>query len=160
MTRSATDHYGRARALVLDGDVLAWRGRSLIGRIVRHTTGESHSHVGLAMWLHGRLMAVEAVEGRGVVIQPVSRRLPVDWARPPAPIKADMSLALTRVGQSYSWLDAVRAGLGLRPKHAGWQCAEFVMAALKPGRAHAGATPGSVVDWILASGGWLKRLEG
>lgn len=152
--------YANARARIGDGDVLAWRGRSLIGRLIRAWTGETYSHVALAIWMDGRLMAIEAAEGRGVVIRPLSKRLPAFWLHiPNGNGRVVLSRALRRLGETYSYLDALRAGLGFAPRSGGWQCAEFVMAAIEPGAPAFARTPGAVVNYLLTCGARLERLE-
>lgn len=112
--------YPMARAVIRSGDLLAWRGSGLVGRMIRHWTGESWSHVGIAWVIGGRVLVLEAREGRGVVASPLSRRLGcyslptgAAWDEPM------QARALERLGEPYSYLDALRAGLGLRPSGDG-----------------------------------------
>lgn len=156
--------YEGARLRIRNGDVIAWRGQSCIGRLIRLVTGEPYSHVALALWVHGRLMAVEAVEGRGVVMRPISQRLPVYWVSSDEIAQPNWRQVLGRLGQDYSYGDAIRAGLGLRPIHVGWQCAEFVVEAFANRGIHGsklpGApTPGSVVKWLQGLGARVEMLE-
>lgn len=135
--------YPHIRPTIRSGDLLAWRGNGLAGRIVRHWTGESWSHVGLAWVIGGRVLVLEAREGRGVVAAPLSRRLSC-YHLPTGAAWDDamQSRAIEALGEPYNVLDAIRAGLGLRPRGAGWQCAEYAGYVLGlPGK-----TPGDVVE--------------
>lgn len=121
--------YEQARATIKNGDLIAWRGRSLVGRVIRHLTGSGYSHVGIAFWLEGRLMVVEALDFKGVVIRPLSSLLPFDVVF--------VSLAdleqndpfdwlLNTIGNNYSVLDCFRVLFRLPPKNNnGFQCAEL-----------------------------------
>jgi hypothetical protein len=75
--------YAEARSLIRDGDVLAFRGTRLFSKIIKLWTRSRVSHVGVACWMHGRLTVVEALEGVGVRVFPLSRyieqRCRVDW---------------------------------------------------------------------------------
>lgn len=118
--------YPQVRPSIRSGDLLAWRGTGPVGRLIRHWTGESWSHVGIAWVVGGRVLVLEAREGRGVVASPLSRRLGchhiptgAEWD------DAMQSRALERLGEHYSYMDAIRAGFGLRLAGSGWQCAEY-----------------------------------
>lgn len=138
--------YPQARAGIRSGDLLAWRGTGLIGRLVRHWTGESWSHVGIAWVIGGRVLVLEAREGRGVVAAPLSHRL--NCYHLPTGVAWDEAMqarALDSLGGRYNVLDALRAGLGMRPDGSGWQCAEY--AAYVLGLAHrvGSFTPGEIM---------------
>jgi len=147
MMRLTAQTYPQARAGIRSGDLLAWRGTGLIGRLVRHWTGESWSHVGIAWVIGGRVLVLEAREGRGVVASPLSRRLNcyhlptgVAWD------EAMQSRALDSLGGRYNLIDAIRAGVGLRPDGAGWQCAEYAAYVLGLYDKARGFTPGDIVE--------------
>jgi hypothetical protein len=55
----------------MNGDVLMYRGKSLISRLIRRFTRSKYSHAGLAVWWNQRLMVMEAV-GRGVIVTSLS----------------------------------------------------------------------------------------
>ena len=71
--------YQDARVDIQSGDLLAWSGRSAIGRFIRSWTGGTASHVGVAWVVAGRVLVLEAREGRGVTVRPLSRALPAIW---------------------------------------------------------------------------------
>ena len=157
--------YDAARAEIRSGDLLAWRGTSFLGRLVRAVTGGSWSHVGIAWWYRGRLLVLEAKEGRGVSIRNASHALPFDhvstglsWTA------AAEDRTFAELGMPYSWLDALRAGLGLRTNPAdGFICSEFaahVLAACDNGKSTVPLmpTPARLVEHFLEHGGRLVAV--
>jgi len=143
--------YPQDRASIRSGDLLAWRGTGLIGRLVRHWTGESWSHVGIAWVVGGRVLVLEAREGRGVVASPLSRRL--DCYHLPTGSAWDEPMqarALEALGGRYSLLDAIRAGFGRRPVGVGWQCAEYAAHVLGLSYRVRGFTPGDIVEGAIS----------
>jgi len=76
--------YKTVRSLISSGDVIAFETApwSLISQLISLWTRSRYSHVGLVMKVHGRLAVIEALEGRGVRIHPLSRlvkRRRLDW---------------------------------------------------------------------------------
>jgi len=79
--------YSEARERIASGDVLLFRGSLLHSRIIQRWTRSVYSHVGLALWIKAdgvqRLMVIEAREGSGVRLFPLSEYLArgdhVDW---------------------------------------------------------------------------------
>lgn len=63
--------YDDVRNQIKDGDVLMYRGKSLVSRLIRFSTRSKYSHAGLAVWWNKRLMVMEAV-GKGVIVTPLS----------------------------------------------------------------------------------------
>lgn len=118
--------YAAARSQIRSGDLLAFKGESLLGRLVCHVTGSDYSHVGIAWRFRGRLFILEAREGRGVGIRAASNALPFAWA------KLDLAwtneaedFALSALGKPYSYLDALKAGLGFPLTETGLICSEY-----------------------------------
>ena len=80
-------HYSDVRDSIENGDVLLFRGSLLHSRIIQRWTRSVYSHVGLALWIRTdgvkRLMVIEAMEGRGIQLFPLSEYLQrgdhVDW---------------------------------------------------------------------------------
>ncbi len=156
-------NYAAARPVIKSGDLLAWRGQSLIGRLIRHVTGGSYSHVGIAWHFRGRLFVLEAVEGRGVQIRAASSLPSFDW------IKCGLiwhdvaeAEALSLLGKPYSYMDAIRAALGLRFQSRGYICSEYAAYV----QHHAGAltgtldtiTPSALVAFWLNAGKPLQAV--
>ena len=76
--------YKTVRSLISSGDVIAFEVApwSLFSQLISLWTRSRYSHVGLVMKVHGRLAVIEALEGRGVRIHPLSRLVRtrrLDW---------------------------------------------------------------------------------
>jgi hypothetical protein len=154
LTSLSSSNYDALRPYITSGDVLAWRGSSLGAEIVRHWTGDTYSHVGIAWRIAGRVLLLEAASGRGVVAVPLSGSLSPDcyWIRTRAdwgPKPAQM--ALDQLGMGYGWWNDIRVGLGMRPKSGRWECAQYVMSVLAASglKLDCKATPGGVVESLL-----------
>lgn len=123
--------YEKARQQIRSGDLLAFYPNSLGGKIVSSWTNSRISHVGMSIWIGPRLFCIEALPGVGVTLSLLSKRLPCEWTPlfiEPEDWKQAEDFALCSLGAEYSWLDAIKAGLGLKPsKWNGKQCAEFVL---------------------------------
>jgi hypothetical protein len=159
------NYHHNLRHDIRSGDLLAWKGTSWVGRFIRHWTGSDFSHVGIAWVFADRVFVLEAREFRGVQITPLSSALPCYWIS--TGIKWTPALeeaALDEVGQRYSFADAIRAGVGLKPRSAnGWQCAEYaawlLYLARLPDLTRQEAdftfcpTPGELVDNVLITTG-------
>ena len=63
--------YPDIRNQIRNGDILLFRGKSLISRVIGWITGSPYSHAGVLAWWHGRLMVLEAVAS-GVVASRMS----------------------------------------------------------------------------------------
>ncbi|EFO32516.1 hypothetical protein TRICHSKD4_2315 [Roseibium sp. TrichSKD4] len=105
---------------------MAFRGEGFVSRIIRHVTGGRHTHVGIAWVFRERVFLLEAREGRGVQIRALSTCLPCDW------LHCDLTwteraetAALSKLGKPYSYVDALRVGMGIAPANSGYICSEF-----------------------------------
>ena len=73
--------YNDARQLIKNGDILACTGNELFSKAIKFFTKSKYSHVGIAFWLKTiegfdyRLFILEAVDGAGVRIYPLSEAL-------------------------------------------------------------------------------------
>lgn len=150
-------HYFDVRDQIQNGDVLLFRGSLLHSRIIQRWTRSVYSHVGLALWIRTdgvkRLMVIEAMEGRGVQLFPLSEYLQrgdhVDWfAITEKSIQRDkvVAWAMARLGRDYAspWQFLRSFGfltkrianyLGLPTKvdHNRWFCSWFAAQALRAG---------------------------
>jgi len=157
--------YNALRLEIRSGDLIAFRGNGPVSRLIRHVTGGRHTHVGVAFWMRGRLFLLEAREGAGVQLRACSNVLPFDW------IKTDISwtekaetFAFRELGKPYSYLDAVRAGLGSRLNGTGYICSEYAAEIqLRCGGADQltipKAAPADLVDYWLNLGRPLRSLR-
>ena len=76
--------YQDHRPLIQDGDVVAFQVArwSLFSQVISIWTRSKFSHVGIVMWVRGRLAGIEALEGVGVRIHPLShlvRTRRINW---------------------------------------------------------------------------------
>lgn len=67
-------NYKLYRDRIKDGDILLYKGKSLLSKIIRLLTKSEYSHAGIAVWWNDRLMVLEAV-GKGVILTPMSKNL-------------------------------------------------------------------------------------
>lgn len=58
--------YAEVRDQIQNGDIVLFRGKSLVSRFICWATGSKYSHAGIVGWWHNHLMVIEAVS-RGVV---------------------------------------------------------------------------------------------
>lgn len=156
--------YRQGRFQIQSGDLLAWRGRGPVSWLIRTVTGGSWTHVGIAVWLGERLFVVEAREFRGVVISPTSRRLDFDHLMTECELnERAVDQLLLRVGHKYSYIDALRAGLGMKFKGKGDICSEFAANFLRrwsPNRAiPANPTPSALVEFYLNDDAVMRTLQ-
>lgn len=118
--RAPDQSYTDARAAIHDGDVLMYRGRSLVSRLIRFVTRSPYSHAGLAVWWNSRLMVMEAV-GKGVVVTTLSANIRgyhghLEWFAPLDPISPEDQKRMIRVaqeelGKEYARWRAILLGL-------------------------------------------------
>ena len=153
--------YTDTRDLIQDGDVLAFRGTRLFSRLIKLWTRSRVSHVGVSCWMHGRLTVVEALEGVGVRVYPLSRYVAqgshIDWYQVDQPEddvvdhgtldrQKIVAFALSKWGlryaspwqflRSWGWVSrriAQRRGLSSDTNPNRFFCAEWVWAALRAG---------------------------
>ena len=77
--------YSEARPAIMDGDVLAFRldRCSPVSQLISLVTRSRVTHVGFAVWYRNRLCVLEALEGKGVRLHPLSMLLAtgrdIDW---------------------------------------------------------------------------------
>jgi hypothetical protein len=64
-------HYAGIRGGIRDGDILLFRGKSWLSRMICRVTRSPYSHAAIVTWWNDRLMVLEAV-GKGVVVSRMS----------------------------------------------------------------------------------------
>lgn len=138
--------YSDYRSNIKSGDVIATSHRASWYKswydfkiaIVRAATKSTYSHVGIIANWCGRLMVLEAVEPY-VRIYPLSNMVNEvgEFYHVPIPFKIDfdgvgaLDFALSKIGQPYSQIDAVRSVFTRLKDDAKWECAEYVQSCLK-----------------------------
>lgn len=157
--------YTALRHDIRSGDLIAFRGNGRWSRLIRHVTGGRHTHVGVAFWMRGRLFLLEAREGVGVQLRACSNVLPFDWIKTDVRWTEDAeTFAFRELGKPYSYLDAVRAGLGLKLKSDGFICSEYAAGIQMRCKGTGCASlpvghPSGLVDYWLDLGRPLRSLS-
>jgi len=137
--------YRDVREAFREGDLLAFRGRSLVSATIRALTGSQYSHVGLAYLFETRVYCLEAV-GSGVrlcLMSELARRYAggIDYFAVDAAVEARhqaVSFGFQQLGRPFDYLGLARfflfLSLGLRPRprrDTRWFCAELVAEAYR-----------------------------
>ncbi len=114
--------YDDVRNQIKNGDVLMYRGRSLVSKLIRWFTKSRYSHAGLAVWWNDRLMVMEAV-GKGVIVNPLSVNVAhydgrVEWFASVAEISENERIELVRfaqqeLGKEYATWKIIAIGLAI-----------------------------------------------
>jgi hypothetical protein len=152
--------------MIQPGDIIAfthegWNSwNDIQSQIVRIFTRSEYSHVGLAWPIAGRVMIIEAVVPM-IRIFPLSKLLPFYWLPLGSPLTPEAEeFALSRVGEEYSKLEAIRGFLGKTRENEKWQCAEYVKSVLRvtgcnyPGK----DTPSALVFDAINNGSTLTLV--
>jgi len=116
--------YAAARKQIRDGDVLAWRPTSTLGRLICSGTAAEYSHVAMAAWLGHSLVALEMLQWRGAEVNLLSAEVArwpgaCDVYRPHEPYdgEAAVSWMIRLIGQRYGWINFAEISvLKLLPK--------------------------------------------
>ncbi|WP_150522774.1 hypothetical protein [Roseibium sediminis] len=157
--------YTALRQDIRSGDLIAFRGNGPVSRLIRHVTGGRHTHVGVAFWWWHRLFVLEAREGDGVRLRACSARLPFDWIATGLNwTEAAEQFAADTLDDPYSYLDAVRAGLGLKLRSDGFICSEYAAGIQMRCKGTGCASlpvghPSGLVDYWLDLGRPLRSLS-
>ncbi len=159
-------NYVEERPLIKSGDVIAFTHKEwhtvsdLEIQAVRFFTQSEFSHVGIAWVVGGRVFVLEAVVPR-VQIFPLSNYTPF-YHIPMGRVLSDTALeyALSKVGESYSKTEAIKAFFGKEKDDDQWECAEYVHSVLASnGILLTGkATPTGVVNDCLEIGKTMSMV--
>src|SRR5574341_1285390 len=166
--------YDQVRPQIQTGDLIFFRGRGPLSRLIRKLSSSVYSHVGIAAWWGGHLVVFQSRIPVGVEVLPARRVVwrydgQVDWwaLRPEHASRLDrdglLSVAVAELGKSYSFLGLVNAGFELLTGRIAGRCdpvalpeshfcSQFVSACfrgggidLAPDVADACTSPGSIV---------------
>jgi hypothetical protein len=145
--------YNDARNKIKSGDLFLYQGQTFMGKTVRVFTGSSYSHVGIALWVKDRLMVLEALPPK-VRLIPVSESKPEFWISVGiTPTEHAITTAVDTIGLPYSYPDAVRGWLGVKPLNdLSWQCVELAQDFYKKCGLNISlvkCTPQAIVNWML-----------
>jgi hypothetical protein len=119
--------YAEIRDTLKSGDLAFYSSHNGIGdKLIKWWTKSKYSHVGVIWVVAGRIFLLEASAFGGVRMVPLSLRLPdlvvsmnLDWN------DAAETQAMSNMMKPYSFIDAIRAGLGEKYKENGWICTEY-----------------------------------
>lgn len=147
------------------GDVLAWKGFGVFGRIVSWITRSPWTHVGVVLRIKDDLMLVDAYIGKGVRSINIKHYLsePMWCVSTSKVIKSrNVEFLLEKVGLPYSVWDGIRAVLRKPFNSPGYQCSEFVNeyligAGVDTGIEH--ATPALLMEIIESRFGKAELVE-
>jgi len=124
--------YLNYRENLVSGDVVAWKGKSLVSKIIRLFTNSEYSHVGLVWVSNNRVFIIEAVYPL-VRIVPLSSLLPcyvISMGKSLEPYAESNALSMVGVATYSAW-EAILSYFGLNRDPSSWQCVEFVKSILK-----------------------------
>lgn len=154
--------YPFIRPLIKSGDLLAWRHSTLFAELIRHWTGGSYSHVGIAWLFRDRIFVLQDKEKQGINLVALSDNLPCDWISTGAVWTEIVETeAMRHLGQSYSFLNCILAGLNIHPVGVKRICSEYAYSILQLSgvieKQHA-LTPVQLVDLLLDLGKPLSMV--
>ncbi len=150
--------YSEYKDKIKSGDLLVWGSTSsgqqtgLLTKIIRLMTMSEYSHVGIAYVDTGRPLVFEAVIPH-VRLYPLRINEPfyhipidVNWN------DGSLNFLLSKVGQEYSVLDAIRGYFGKPNVDNKWQCVELADAFYKNSGMDFGDvyTPSTLVEAVLS----------
>ena len=156
--------YRMIRQEIKSGDVFAFRGTSPISRFIRGWTGNSYSHVGIAWVSHGRNFILQDKEGVGIQLCTLTPLLPCDWIKTDVQWTDELEqFSFNNLGQGYSYVNAIRAGLGLTPVGNDRICSEFAASILQQAKVLDDSkiilTPADLVNNLLDIGKTLQIVN-
>jgi cell wall-associated NlpC family hydrolase len=116
--------YDQVRDRIRTGDLILFRGRGPLSRLIRKLSYCVYSHVGIAAWWGDHLVVFQSRIPVGVEVLPARRVVwkydgQVDWwalkPEPAARLDRDglLSVAIAELGKPYSFWGLVRAGFRL-----------------------------------------------
>ncbi len=113
------------------GDLLVWSNvpvggsSKFIGSAIRLFTMSEYCHVGIAWVIGKRVFVVEAVPP-SIRIYPLSKLIPFYHVKMSlAPNEADVEALISRVGESYSRIQAIMSYFKAPTPDNEWQCVEY-----------------------------------
>lgn len=158
--------YEKLRPQLKSGDLILMRERTFMAKVIRAVTRSDYCHCGV-VWTHAdRVFIIEARFAQGVTMRLLSEALPADWISTGCVWTKEIeTAALARLQTRYSWLAALKHGLGFRPRtEDGPDCSIFYAQTTEPGYPGVrfdlkGLTPGLLAEVFLAAGCQLRTLN-
>ena len=152
------------RSQIRSGDLLAWRGATALDELIEHVSGGSYCHVGIALVENGDIFVLQAMECAGVEKVHLADHLPCDRIETGIAWTSETeAFALAKLGQRYSYLDALEVGLGLAPTdRRGLICSTYARDVLLKAGVKlplAGMTPSAIVNDLIDLGCSLRLVR-
>ena len=155
--------YSDIRPLIKSGDLFAWRKTTPFAQLIRHWTGSSYSHVGIAWTFRNRVFILQDKEKQGINLVALSDNLPCDWIPTNANWTDEVETeAMRHLGQSYSMLNCILAGLNIPPVGVNRICSEYAYKILQLAgvvKYEFALTPSQLVDLLLDLGKPLREVK-
>ena len=81
MTQQNIQPYSEVRSQIRDGDLLLFRGRGFVSRVIGVAGRSSYTHAGMACWWHDELflLEVQRTGGRAVLLSRQVEKYPGQW---------------------------------------------------------------------------------
>lgn len=119
--------YADVRDKIQTGDIVFYHDRNPFAWLIRWKTHSNWDHVGIVIEFGGRKWLCESAPFKGPHLMLLSDRIPHMVVHRNAGLSdAAIDFAFAQFKQKYSYVDALRAGFGLRSNASGFICSEFV----------------------------------
>jgi len=136
--------YRAVRKEITDGDFLLFSGNGVWSQVIRFWTRQEFSHCGLIAWWNDRCCVLEAKEGWGVRLVPVSELIAqyngrIVWYSPDEIVGYDggdaVEFGVKRLGSDYSWKQNAALALGVNRDvdERAFNCSEYLGDCLRAG---------------------------
>ncbi|MBL4901007.1 MAG: hypothetical protein JKX76_15475 [Colwellia sp.] len=146
------DHknYLDMRDEIKSGDIVAWQGRFTNSNVLKFFN-QDIGHIGIAWVVSDRVFVIHALT-KGIVMNPLSRLTPFCWLATGSEWREETQrFALSELGRSYSYGDAIRSAFGMASASSGWACGEYARAVLQKSDLHVTQDlPSKLVNEVLA----------
>lgn len=145
--------YETIRSEIRSGDIIAFEDRgTLFGWLIRTATRGKYAHVALAWVVEGQVLLLESRLFGGVKChRRLSTCVEFDWIKTFTDWTPEVAeRALSRLGQPYSLMNALRQGFRRKPTEYGEDCSLYVADVLSLERAR--ATPRGVTSPFIDTG--------
>ena len=147
-------NYSQARSLIKSGDVILYRGKTALSRLICHVTGGSWSHVGIAYWVQDRLFIFQQEEFKNCNLQLLSETMPFDWIALNLTVPPDFEHWMySQLNHPYSYWDAFLIGIGIKGESKTGTCSQLVKTCLYlMGKYYNVQSPSDIADALDADG--------
>lgn len=142
--------YADARDKIETGDLVFYHDHNPFAYLIRWKTKSYWDHIGIVVDFGGRKWLCESAPFKGPHLMLLSDRIPGLVIHRHAGLSEEaIEFAFNQFKQKYSYVDAIRAGFGLRTTQKGFICSEYVGDILKEDGVQIsdwGMTPVAILD--------------